>query len=159
MKKKIADLLMNSDPQMIFSKALQYIINVLVLYIIIVLSIGLIKTLAGVRSFFVNISVGQTFNVVVTDILTFLVIIELFKSFIDYFKAHRIRLNTMIDPAIMFVIRELIMKLYDHETLTSQGLFGFGFLIVCLGVVRTLAVRFSPGEDDKYKSGQTDYTG
>jgi uncharacterized membrane protein (DUF373 family) len=98
--------------------------------------------------------IGQTFNVVVTEILTFLVIIELFRSFIDYFEAHRFRLNTMIDPAIMFVIRELIVNLYDHQGLSWQMLTGFGILIISLGIVRTLAVRFSPGEEDPLKARQ-----
>ncbi|HIJ42249.1 MAG TPA: hypothetical protein HPP90_14425 [Deltaproteobacteria bacterium] len=29
----------------------------------------------------------------------------------EYFEAHKFRLNTMIDPAIVFVIREFIVKL------------------------------------------------
>jgi len=151
MKEKIINLFRNCEPQTIFRKFMQYIINVLVVYIMLVLSIGLIRTLLGIKNFFINMPIGQTFNIVVTEILTFLVIIELFRSFIDYFEAHRFRLNTMIDPAIMFVIRELIVKLYDHQGLSWQVLSGFGFLIVCLGIVRTLAVRFSPGDEDRYK--------
>jgi uncharacterized membrane protein (DUF373 family) len=153
MKEKIIKLFRDCEPQVIFRKFMQYLINVLVAYIMLVLSIGLIRTLLGIKNFFVNMPIGQTFNTVVTEILTFLVIIELFRSFIDYFEAHRFRLNTMIDPAIMFVIRELIVKLYDNQGISWQGLSGFGFLIVCLGIVRTLAVRFSPGEEDHYKIG------
>jgi uncharacterized membrane protein (DUF373 family) len=150
---KITGFLKRCEPQTIFRKFMQYIINVLVVYIILVLSIGLIRTLSGIKKFFINMPIGQTFNIVVTEILTFLVIIELFRSFIDYFEAHRFRLNTMIDPAIMFVIRELIVKLYDQQGINWQGLSGFGFLIVCLGIVRTLAVMFSPGEDDHQRMG------
>jgi len=39
------------DTQQVFRKSLQYIINVLVIYIIIVLAIGLIRTLYGVSAF------------------------------------------------------------------------------------------------------------
>lgn len=151
MKEKIIALFRNCEPQLIFKKFMQYIINVLVVYIMLVLSVGLVRTLLGMKNFFVNMPIGQTFNIVVTEILTFLVIIELFRSFIDYFEAHRFRLNTMIDPAIMFVIRELIVKLYGNQEVSWQGLSGFGFLIVCMGIVRTLAVKYSPGEDDRYK--------
>jgi uncharacterized membrane protein (DUF373 family) len=150
---KIAGFFKRCEPQTIFRIFMQHIVNVLVVYIILVLSIGLIRTLSGVKNFFINMPIGQTFNIVVTEILTFLVIIELFRSFIDYFEAHRFRLNTMIDPAIMFVIRELIVKLYNQQGINWQGLSGFGFLIACLGIVRTLAVRFSPGEDDRHRMG------
>ena len=135
------------DAQQIFRKSLQYIINVLVIYIIIVLAIGLIRTLYGVSTFLDGHGIGQSFNSVVTDILTFLVIIELFRSFIEYFEAHRFRLHTMINPAIVFVIRELIVKLYGQEGVQWETLMAFGFVILCLGAVRALAVQFSPEED------------
>lgn len=135
------------DAQQIFRKSLQYIINVLVVYIIMVLTVGLIRTLYGIRAFLDSQAIGQSFNAVVTDILTFLVIIELFRSFIEFFEAHRFKLHTMINPAIVFVIRELIVKLYGQEIILWQTLLAFGFVILCLGVVRALAVQFSPQED------------
>jgi uncharacterized membrane protein (DUF373 family) len=119
----------------------------LIVFIIIILAIGLVRTLYGIRAFIKTESLAYSFNTVVTDILTFLVIIELFRSFIDYFEVHRFRLHTMIDPAIVFVIRELIVKLYDKAGLQWDSLLAFGFLILSLGAVRTLAVQFSPGED------------
>ena len=135
------------DAQQVFRKSLQYIINVLVIYIIMVLAIGLIRTLYGIRVFLDSQPLGQSFNGVVTDILTFLVIIELFRSFIEYFEAHRFRLHTMVNPAIVFVLRELIVKLYGQESIPWQTLMAFGFVILCLGAVRALAVHFSPEED------------
>ena len=107
----------------------------------------LFRILYGVKTFFGPQPISRSFNIVVTDILTFVVIIELFRSFIEYFEVHRFRIYTMIDPAIVFVIRELIIKLYDHETLNGLTPSGFGLLLLSLGVVRTLSVRFSPGED------------
>ncbi len=135
------------NAQQVFRKSLQYIINVLVIYIIMVLAIGLIRTLYGIRVFLDSQPLGQSFNGVVTDILTFLVIIELFRSFIEYFEAHRFRLHTMANPAIVFVLRELIVKLYGQESLPWQTLMAFGFVILCLGAVRALAVHFSSEED------------
>jgi len=97
-----------------------------------------IKTFLNLEHF------GLGFNQAVTDILTFLVIIELFRSFVEYFKAKRFRLHSMIDPFIIFVVRELIVILYTHEKIIWQNLIGFAFLIFSLGTVRTLAVLFSP---------------
>lgn len=147
MKNRSKSVFKIHEPQFIFRKFLQYIVNVLIIFIILVLSIGLIRTLYCVKNFFDSQPISHSFNIVVTDILTFLVIIELFRSFIEYFEVQRFRLYTMIDPAIVFVIRELIMKLYDQQDLKWQMLFGFGFLIICLGAVRTLAVRISPGDE------------
>ncbi len=127
-----------------FNTAVQYIINVLIFYIIMLLIIGLGKMLFEVHTLFNGKPIGDAFTSLVTDILTFLVIIELFRSCIEYFKAHRFRLNNMMDPAIILVIREMIVSLYKSTHLDLAELAGFSLLILSLGTVRTMAVRFSP---------------
>mgnify|MGYP001563687975 CR=1 FL=1 len=135
------------DTQVIFNKSLQGIVIVLTLFIIAVLIVGLLQTIYEIKEFFFERPIGQSFSVIVVNILTFLVIIELFRSFVAYFEVHRFRLSTMIDPAIVFVIRELIVKLYGEQNLGWQNIGAFGFLLLCLGIIRSLAVRFSPGDD------------
>ncbi len=72
---------------------MQYIVKILIVFIILVLVVGLFRTLYGMRTILVGKPLGQAFDSVVTDILTFLVIIELFRSFIEYFEVHRFRLK------------------------------------------------------------------
>jgi uncharacterized membrane protein (DUF373 family) len=123
------------------------IVIILTLFIIVVLIVGLLQTIYEIKEFLFKRPIGQSFNVIVVDILTFLVIIELFRGFVSYFEVHRFRLSTMIDPAIVFVIRELIVKLYGEENLGWQNIAAFGFLLLCLGIIRSLAVIFSPGDE------------
>lgn len=129
--------------QKIFDNALKIIINTLILFIIIVLIIGLFKTLFTLKLLLETKDLSH----VVADILAFLVMIELFRSFVDYFKAKRIRLHSMIDPAIIFVVREIIVKLYTHDNGFETAIPGFSLLILSLGLIRTLAVKFSPKDD------------
>ena len=131
----------------IFNLAIKVIIIILTMFIIAVLVVGLFHTIWGIKEFFFTKSIGQSFNVIVVNILTYLVIIELFRSFVVYFEAHRFRLSTMIDPAIVFVIRELIVKLYGEQNMTWQTIAAFGFLLLCLGTIRSLAVRYSPSDE------------
>lgn len=131
----------------LFVQSIRVIIIILTLFIIVVLLVGLFQTVREIKDFLFTGSVGHSFNVIVVDILTFLVIIELFRSFITYFEMHRFRLSTMIDPAIVFVIREMIVKLYGNQDLAWQSIAAFGFLLLCLGIIRTLAVKYSPSED------------
>jgi uncharacterized membrane protein (DUF373 family) len=60
---------------------------------------------------------------------------------------HRFRLSTMIDPAIVFVIRELIVKLYDEKNMSWETIAAFGFLLLCLGIIRSLAIKYSPSDE------------
>jgi uncharacterized membrane protein (DUF373 family) len=128
----------------IFDNALKYIINILIIYIVIILVFSLGKTLYTLKFLLDGEQIGVNLSHAITDILSFLVMIELFRSFIEYFKAKRIRLHSMIDPAIIFILRELIVQLYTHADLANRTLVGFGVLLLCLGVVRSLALLFSP---------------
>jgi len=130
----------------LFQKSLRYILNVLMLFVILVLGIGLAKTVYGLKEVLTDVSIGHSFHKVVTDILSFLVVIELFRSFLDFFEAHRFRLHVVMDPAMMFVVREIIVILYDNPSVRWKELLGLGFIVLTLGIVRTLAVRYSPGQ-------------
>jgi uncharacterized membrane protein (DUF373 family) len=131
----------------LFNIMVGYIINVLIVYIIFVLMAGLLKVLYPLNVLFDQYLFKLDLSHTVSDILTFLVMIELFRSFIDYLKVKRIRLHSMIDPAIIFIIRELIVMLYSHTPLVGSTLMGFAVLLLALGMVRTMAVVFSPQED------------
>jgi uncharacterized membrane protein (DUF373 family) len=131
----------------LFNISIKIIVVVLTLFIIVVLVAGLFQTIWEIKDYFLTKSIGQSLNVIVVNILSFLVIIELFRGFVVYFETHRFRLNTMIDPAIVFVIRELIVKLYGHENMPWETIAAFGFLLLCLGIIRSLAVRYSPSDE------------
>lgn len=130
-----------------FQFSLSAIINILIVYIILVLIIGLGKTLCSISDLFSTHQFAEEFSKIIMDVLSFLVILELFRSFIEYFKTKRFRLHSMIDPLLIFVVRELIVILYAHEKTTDNNLIGFSLLILSLGIVRTLAVIFSPESD------------
>jgi uncharacterized membrane protein (DUF373 family) len=137
----------------VFHLAIKVIVIILTVFIIAVLFVGLFHTIWGIKEFLLEKSVGKSFNVIVVNILTFLVIIELFRSFVVYFETHRFRLNTMIDPAIIFVIRELIVKLYGEKSMSYEVIVSFGILLLCLGIIRSLAVKYSPSDEkEKGKS-------
>jgi uncharacterized membrane protein (DUF373 family) len=127
-----------------FQASLKTIINILIVYIIIVLVLGLGKTVYSIKDLYPFEHFANGFSQVITDILSFLVILELFRSFIDYFKTKRFRLHSMMDPFIIFIVRELIVILYAQEQVTWHLLVGFSLLILSLGIVRTLAVVHSP---------------
>lgn len=131
----------------LFKLSLKIIINTLILFIIIVLILGLGKTVFSIKGLVAAGGFSDGFNHIITDILSFLVILELFRSFIEYFESKRFRLHSMMDPFIIFVVRELIVILYTHEHIEWQTILSFSVLILSLGVVRTLAVIYTPDHE------------
>lgn len=134
----------NISCEELFKSSLKLIINTLIIFIIVVLIIGLAKTVYSIKGLISIESFSIGFNHIITDILSFLVILELFRSFIEYFKSKRFRLHSMMDPFIIFVVRELIVILYTDKHVVWQTHVGFALLILSLGIVRTLAVIYTP---------------
>jgi uncharacterized membrane protein (DUF373 family) len=132
-----------------FNIMIGYIINILIIYIICILLAGLLKVLYPINVLFEQFFFKLDLSHSVSDILTFLVMIELFRGFIEFLKVKRIRLHSMVDPAIIFIIRELIVMLYSHTPLVGSTLMGFAMLLLALGVVRTMAVVFSPKDEGR----------
>jgi len=134
----------NMSIEDLFKIALKIIINTLVIFIILMLVLGLAKTVYSIKELLPIEHFADGFNHIITDILSFSVILELFRSFIEYFKAERFRLHSMMDPFIIFVVREVIIILYTHEGIKWQNIIGFAILVLSLGIVRTLAIIYTP---------------
>lgn len=82
----------------ILDNVIKYIINILIIYIIIILVLSLGKNLYSIKAFFNGDRLGNKLSNAITDILRFWV---------------------MIDPAIIFIVRELIIQLHTHEQMGS----------------------------------------
>ncbi len=81
---------------------------------------------------------GQYINIV-SDVLTLFILVELSRSLIDYFSTHRLRLTFIVDAAIVFVIREILILLFKQE-FTPDYFYGFSLLLFVLGALRTSSV-------------------
>ena len=87
----------------------------------------------------------EAFKSLSVEILTVFVFIELFHSLTEYIRYQRIRITTLIDASLAFVLREVWIGMYSGEG-DWRRLIALALLISALGGVRTLAVVFSPGE-------------
>jgi len=143
--RRASRVLENVHPRKVFFVTQEVMVNIMIVYIIVVLAAGLGKTLMDARHL-VHILDGDGFTFVVAEVLSFLVMLELFRGFVEFFSTKRIRLHTMMDPAILFVVREVMITLYREEKRGTswEVLMGFALLLLSLGIIRSLAVRFTP---------------
>jgi len=75
----------------------------------------------------------KAFKLLVRNILNFFVLIELFKVFIDVLEFRRIRKRQILEAGIVFVVREIILVVFEHR-FTFTDLLGFGALLLALGL-------------------------
>ncbi|MBE8540542.1 phosphate-starvation-inducible PsiE family protein [Geoglobus acetivorans] len=86
-----------------------------------------------------------SFDTLITEILTFFVLIELAKAFTEYLEFKRVRLHIMAELASIFTIRELLISLYK-QNFDWTILIAFSILILSLTLVRTMALKYKPSK-------------
>jgi uncharacterized membrane protein (DUF373 family) len=120
-------------------------ISTIFLYILLLaLIVGMAKTLLDIR-FILFESLESGFNHMVTSVLTVFIVIDLFKAFVDYHENDRIKLTDITDATILIVLREIAVGLYSKE-FGYEFLLSLAALLLVLGIMRVLAVKYSPSK-------------
>ena len=126
-----------------FRKVIDILIKLMIPLVIIALMMGIARIILDLRLVFGSPTIAAGFDLMVTNILSMFVVIELLRSIIEYFEVHRLKITFIIDAAIVFVLREIMIGLYEH-TLAYMDIIALAVLILIIGSVRTLAIIFSP---------------
>lgn len=130
------------DHTRFFKKVTDSIVIVILYILLVALIAGMLRILIDIR-FVVIDSLEGGFRQIVAGILTLFIVIEFFKTFADYSKHERIKLTYITDATILIVMREITVGLYS-QSFGYQMLFALSALIFVLGVIRVLAIRYSP---------------
>lgn len=142
---KEAGLALEGAASRTFRHAVDWIVKLLMPLAIIALMMGIARVFLDVWQVWRGPSIAAAFDVLVTDILSMFVVIELLKSIVEYFEIHRLKITFILDAALVFVLREVMIGLYKHEMHAAEIAALAGMLLV-MGAVRIAAVRFSPPE-------------
>ncbi|MFZ3115967.1 MAG: phosphate-starvation-inducible PsiE family protein [Syntrophales bacterium] len=126
-----------------FRKVIDILIKLMIPLVIIALMMGIARIILDLRVVFGSPTIAAGFDLMVTNILSMFVVIELLRSIIEYFEVHRLKITFIIDAAIVFVLREIMIGLYGH-TLAYMDIIALAVLILIIGCMRTLAIIFSP---------------
>lgn len=130
------------DHTRFFKKVTDSIVTVILYILLVALIAGLVRLLLDIRFIAVD-SLEHGFRQIVTSVLTLFIVIEFFKTFADYSKHERIKLTYITDATILIVMREITVGLYS-QSFGYQMLFALSALMLVLGLLRVLAVRYSP---------------
>jgi uncharacterized membrane protein (DUF373 family) len=133
-----------------FTKIVDVMIKFMIPIVIIALLMGLARVVLDLRSVFGSETIAAGFDRMVTNILSMFIVIELLRSIIEYFTVHRLKITFITDAALVFVLREIMIGLYQHS-LEPGMIVALSALILVIGGLRTLAIVFSP---EKYEQHQ-----
>lgn len=128
-----------------FNRVMDLFFKSMILFVVLVLGVGLIRLFLEVWKIMAGSDLKEAFGFTVTSLLTFFIILELFKSLIEYFREHRLKLTFIVDATLVFILREIMIGLYQHQS-SPLMLVALAFLALVLGCLRTLAIVYSPME-------------
>jgi uncharacterized membrane protein (DUF373 family) len=126
-----------------FTRIVDNMIKLMIPIVILALVMGIARVILDLRAVFGSQTLAAAFDMIVTNILSMFVVIELLRSLIEYFTVHRLKITFITDAALVFVLREIMVGLYQHKLETGMIL-ALAALILVIGGIRTLAVVFSP---------------
>lgn len=127
----------------LFNKAIDIIIKMMVPFVLLALMIGMARLFLDLVTVFKSSSIKEAFDMIVTSTLSMFVVIELLRSITDYFEKHRLRITFIIDAALVFILREIMVGLYNHS-LAASNVASLALLLLALGIVRAIAIVYSP---------------
>jgi uncharacterized membrane protein (DUF373 family) len=111
--------------------------------IVICLCIGLFSFMVlQIRTMFLSMLPPIQFHVVTADILSLLILVELFRLLIIYLQEQRVSIGVAVEVSIVSVLREVIVR-GVLETAWTQVLATCAFLLV-LGALMVLRVWLPP---------------
>lgn len=123
----------------LFNRTIDIVFGVILAFIIIGIAIGAGQLVFSVWDLLKLEGVtGQYINII-TDVLTLYVLIELSRSIADYFVSHKLKLSLIIDAAIVFIIREILIALFKHKIDPSM-IYALSTFLFVLGALRTSAI-------------------
>ncbi len=126
-----------------FNKAIDIIVKLMIPLVILALMIGIAKIFLDLKDVFHSPTIAGGFDIMVINLLSMFVIIELLKGIIEYFEIHRVKLTFITDAAIVFILREVMIGLYQHK-MAAIEICSIAVLLLVIGGIRTLAIIYSP---------------
>ncbi len=125
----------------LFDKTVDVVFALILVFIICSIAIGAVQLFWSVWKLLNFEGITGHYINLITDVLTLYVMVELSRSLVEYFETHRLRLTFIVDAAIVFIVREILIALFQHKfEHEPQMIYAYSALLFVLGALRTSAV-------------------
>ncbi|MDW7731235.1 MAG: phosphate-starvation-inducible PsiE family protein [Methanolobus sp.] len=117
-----------------------------ILYILLIaIIVGLLNIVYNVGLIIREVIGGNFIHInfvdIVVSVLTIFILIDLFKTFVDYREHKQIRLLYIIDATILIVMREIAAGVYTHH-IQYEFAVSVSILLLVLGAIRLIIAKY-----------------
>jgi uncharacterized membrane protein (DUF373 family) len=119
----------------LFNKVTDVVFMAILIALTLAMAIGTVKLFGNIWQMLAEPGITGKYIGIITDVLTLFVLVELSKSLVDYFRSHRLRMTFIVDAAIVFFIREVMIMVFQHKISTNE-IYSLSVLLLVLTVLR-----------------------
>lgn len=123
----------------IFDMSVNIVFGIILAFITLGIILGTIQLFDSVWDLFKMQGVTGHYIDLIADVLTLYVLVELSRSLVEYFSSHKLRLTFIVDAAIIFIIREILIGLFKHK-IEPDMLYALSAFLLVLGALRTAGI-------------------
>ena len=119
----------------VFNYVVELVFGLMLLFLLLGIAIGAAKLFLNLKDMVLVGGITGTYLKTISDVLSLFILIELSRSLVDYFDNHRLRMTYIVDAGIVFILREIMIKLFDNKLPVDQ-IYALSVLLFALTVLR-----------------------
>jgi len=123
------------NPKAWFDRITGVIFGVILLFIMLGMIIGTVRLFLSLVELGSEPGVTSRYLHLISDILTLFILVELSRSLVEYFNTLRLRLTFIVDAAIVFLLREVMIQTFEHRMEIPET-YALSVLLLVLGALR-----------------------
>lgn len=123
----------------IFQRTIDIVFATMLVFITLGIVAGVVRLFLNLGTVLTTQAITGSYLPIISDVLTLFILVELSRSLVDYFDANRLRLTFIVDAGIVFVLREIMIKLFEHK-LSVEEILALSALLLVLGALRVASV-------------------
>jgi len=140
---RIREIFGSPDLTLLWEKGTQAVLSLLIVTILVGLAGGVIKTFLGLR-LLLTADIDLSLRHLIVNTLMLLAVVEVLKTTLAYFSEGRVRVTFIVDTVLVVMLTEVISQWFTGGD--WQKLAILAVILLTLGLIRVLAVRFSPAQ-------------
>ena len=119
----------------LFERVVEIVFGILLLFMVFGIAIGTLHLFLRFPDMLTWEDSTRHYVRIVSDVLTLFILVELSRTIAEYFTIHRLRMTFVVDSGIVFILRELVVKLFESK-IDNAEIYALSVLIAVLGALR-----------------------
>lgn len=119
----------------LFEKFMGAVLSVILAFITLGIIIGVVQLFLTLGDLLATEELAGQYQQIISEVLTLFILIELSRTLVDYFTTQRLRMTFIVDAAIVFLLREIMIKIFEHK-ITPEEVYALSVLLLVLTILR-----------------------